>query len=133
MYFISILSIKNRYKLLYKLLEERSSEESISHKYMPSYEEHVIFVANNPYRYWFFIVEDFDTVVGSIYMTKNNEIGISIFKEHRRKGYAVWALNNIKQYARYELYANINPANQKSIELFEKAGFKHIQNTYKLG
>ena len=29
--------------------------------------------------------------------------------------------------------ANINPLNTKSIEMFERLGFKHIQNTYKYG
>ena len=40
----------------YRFLEKRIF--SISHGSMPSFEEHADFVANNPYRFWFFIQSD---------------------------------------------------------------------------
>lgn len=130
----------NTYKVLYRLLQEREPEEHISHKSMPTYEDHVIFVASKPYKIWNLIAVDniniasslCSGIVGAIYLTHKDEIGVSIFKEHRKNGYATWALNCIS-YLEKPLYANINPANQKSINFFERAGFKHIQNTYKLG
>jgi L-amino acid N-acyltransferase YncA len=36
------------------------------------------------------------------------------------------------KHPRPEFLANINPANARSIRMFEKMGFGHIQNTYRL-
>lgn len=125
---------------LFELLQEREKDESISHKEMPTYLEHIKFVQNNTYAVWNIIFDQSkDDIIGSIYVTNNGEIGISVYKEYRRQGYAKQILKDIVYSYRKiypccpdPLYANINPANTKSIALFEQAGFKHIQNTYKL-
>lgn len=128
---------------LFELLQEREKDESISHKEMPTYLEHIKFVQSDPYERWFIIFdEDEHDIVGSVYITKKNEIGIAIYKNCSRRGYAKAVLSkfnvmhsvldNFSYYTRSPFYANINPANTKSIALFEQAGFKHIQNTYKL-
>lgn len=122
---------------IYNLLAEREAHESISHNKMPSWEEHLAFVGRVPYKGWYVIV-DIDVshtdVLGSIYITYANEIGIGVFKKHRRAGIATDAIKLIMEAHPEKFFiANINPANDKSIKLFtEKLGFKHIQNTYRL-
>ena len=52
-YFEEILKNKENFDVLYELLKKR--EHNISHVKMPSIEQHIEFVKNNPYRYWFFL------------------------------------------------------------------------------
>ena len=65
-----------------QILFERlgSRKFSISHKNMPTLEEHVEFVRNHPYRMWWLIVDALDTekIIGSIYVNHDNSIGIDI-------------------------------------------------------
>lgn len=119
--------------LLYRLLVERKAHESISHIDMPTWGEHSKFVDTKPYKGWYIIVSDSEPV-GSIYITYQNEIGIHILDDYRKKGIGTAALAELmaKHQERFYL-ANINPANEKSVKFFtEKHAFKHIQNTYKL-
>jgi cyclase len=109
---------------LYDLLAERTPEQSISHKEMPTYERHLAFVIGSPYYAWYLITTD-DTVVGAIYLTRQWEIGIGIFRAHQRRGYARQAIEKLMDlHGRNGRYlANINPANEASIALFRKLGF----------
>ena len=120
------------YKFLYELLLQRKKIVNISHKKMPTYEEHVKFIESEPYSKWYIIQID-DKKIGSIYLTKENEIGIFVKEDIQRRGIGSNALNeliNINPGLRY--LANINPKNEKSIEFFKKSGFKLIQYTYEL-
>ena len=123
---------KSDYGFLYDLLEERNSQVNISHKTMPTYDEHLKFIKSKPYSKWY-IIKYNDQKVGSIYLTKINEIGIHIVKEIRRKNVATSALKILmKKNLRIRFLANINPKNKKSIEFFIKQNFKLIQYTYEL-
>ena len=62
-------------KLLYEFLKKRKF--NISHKDIPTYENHLKFVKNNPYRKWFLILYNFE-IIGSIYILYDNGIGIDI-------------------------------------------------------
>jgi len=115
---------------LYQLLSERTPEQSISHKRMPAYEEHVTFVRSRPYEAWY-VVEDGD-MVGAIYLTKNREVGIFVIKEFQAHGYAQAAIAELRKRHPGPLLANVNPANTASQHLFEKLGGKIIQVTYAL-
>jgi diamine N-acetyltransferase len=58
-------------------------------------------------------------------------VGIVIEEAHREKGYALEALQEIINYSFevllvHSLYCNINSSNEKSVRLFEKAGFKLV-------
>jgi RimJ/RimL family protein N-acetyltransferase len=118
-------------KALYDLLGERTPEQSISHKEMPSWEGHVAFVKSKPYRAWYFIfANDIGDAVGATYLTKQNEIGIAIFKAHRGKGYAKEAIQELMKLHDGPFLANINPNNWASRWLFDRLGFKFIQVTY---
>jgi RimJ/RimL family protein N-acetyltransferase len=116
---------------LYELLKEREGFESISHKRMPSIKEHFEFIDSIPYKYWFLINNEEQQTVGAIYLTDKNEIGVGIFKDHRRKGYARGAIEKLilEVADGGPFHANINPENQKSIDLFESMGFKQSQLT----
>ena len=120
-------------QILWELLQERTPEQSISHKDMPTWERHCLFISSYPYISWYLIETD-EGIVGSIYLTNLDEIGIFIFKEYHGKGYAAEAIQLLmKTHPRDQFLANINPSNFKSESLFKKLGFKHIQNTYSYG
>lgn len=125
--------------VLYGLLREREPVHNISHKTLPTWEEHVAFVAPRPYQAWYLIIDDI-LPVGAIYLTKppeksraGDEIGVFIFKAYQRRGYARAAVRELMRIHGPRRYlANINPANTSSIKLFNALGFRHIQNTYEL-
>jgi len=128
-----LISVKNFYgadRILFALLQERTEDQSISHKEMPTYEKHCEFVSSDPYRGWFMILNEHGLVVGTIYITEQNEIGIQIFTDSHGKGYGKKAVQIIMGMYKGPFLANINPKNQRSIQFFEGFGFKHIQNTY---
>lgn len=107
----------------FELLKERKPHESISHKTMPTWEQHLRFVESAPYRAWFVLVQDQERV-GCAYVSRANEIGIGIFERHRRKGHATKALERLLAlYGDERLLANINPSNAASVALFGKLGF----------
>lgn len=122
------------YSLLYQLLGEREIDEAISHQGMPTFKQHIDFINRRPYKFWGMIIQGEGNVVGSIYLSHSNEIGIAIFKKHRRKGYAKAAIKTLlRTFANEKFFiANINPLNVKSIDLFKGLGFGIIQETYKL-
>ena len=47
---------KSDYRFLYNLLKERDPRANISHKKMPTYNEHVMFVSSRPYSKWYVIL-----------------------------------------------------------------------------
>lgn len=103
--------------VLYELLKEREPNINISHKSLPSLEQHKAFIKDEPYLEWFLIKAEIEEkkheYVGSIYITRNNEIGLFVFKRHQGKGYGSAALNTIKvRYPKMRLLANIAPGNK---------------------
>jgi len=119
-------------EFLYKLLEKRDSTANISHKKMPSYEEHVQFVHSKPYSVWYVIIVNNERV-GSIYLSKQDEIGILLISDMTGKGMGRIALELLmRKNPRKRYLANISPKNKKSTEFFEKNGFRLIQYTYEL-
>lgn len=115
---------------LWDLLAERPAVARISHKTMPTYEEHEAFVASRPYAYWY-LIHDGAQVVGAVYLTYENEIGVHIFEEYQRRGHARRAIAEImKRHPREQFYANIAPHNETSKQLFVSAGFRELQHTY---
>ncbi len=120
-------------KVLYELLKERPANANISHTAMPSWMAHIFFVSKMPYAAWYLIMasETSPEVLGSIYLTKANEIGIFIFKRHQGMGHAGGAIKELMRLHPRERYlANIAPSNQPSLGLFKHLGFEKIQETY---
>ena len=123
---------KSDYRFLYDLLMERDTRVNISHKKMPTYNQHVSFVSAKPYSKWYVILYRVNKV-GSIYLTSQNEIGIFIKKSFQNKQIGNIALRKLIQKNPKKRYlANVNPKNKKSIRFFKNNGFKLIQYTFEL-
>ena len=111
---------------------ERDSRQNISHKKMPTYNQHVSFVSSKPYSKWYVILHGVNKA-GSIYLTSQNEIGIFIKKSFQNKKIGNTALCELIQKNPKKRYlANVNPKNKKSIQFFKNYGFKLIQHTFEL-
>jgi hypothetical protein len=131
---------------LYKLLEERPAAANISHKVLPTWEEHCQFVLGmapglrdefsrqHPrYRRWDLVCEENSRIVGAVYLTNRDEIGISIFAGDQRMGYASAALRMlIKECGPRDYLANVAPGNSASLLFFAKHGFIPIQHTLRM-
>ena len=134
-------------EVLYRLLCERTDAKNvnISHVTLPSYEDHQYFVRNHPFQAWYLIrVQTKDgslDSVGSIYLTKppsasraGSEIGIAVFKDRWRNGYARAALRGLMEiHGPGPYFANINPKNAASLALFFSEGFGFCQMTLRKG
>ena len=117
-------------KFLFDLLKQREGIVNISHKSLPTWEEHVEFIKNNTYQSWDIIWVD-NVRIGNIYLTDRDEIGIFLDRKYQSNGYGSIAINEfMKKNGKKRYLANINPTNYKSIQFFGKHGFIHIQNTY---
>lgn len=118
--------------ILYDLLNERTGDATvnISHRAFPPWAEHVEFIESRPYAYWY-LLRVGTACVGAVYLTKADEIGVHIFRKYHGNGYGGEAVEMlIKRHPRRAYKANINPANERSIALFQKLGFRLLQQTY---
>ena len=128
----SMSRVKNADVLLYELLKERPPEAWISHRGMPTWEEHKKFLASHPYHALYIVFNADDVPVGSVYLSRAREIGIFIFKEHQHKGYGSQAVSELMTKWPGRFYANIAPGNTGSKAFFLQLGAKLIQETYQL-
>ena len=128
---ISLKSVTNSdVKFLFDLLKERNPLVNISHKKMPTYNQHRKFIKSKPYSKWYIILKS-KQKIGSIYLSKNDEIGIFLSKKFQGKNVGNFALNELmKKNPRKRFLANVSPKNKKSMEFFKKNGFKLIQYTF---
>jgi len=123
---------KNDMLFLYELLKNRDRNANISHKKMPSYDEHVEFVMSKPYTNWY-IIECDKKNVGSIYLSKRDEIGISINNDFEYDQIAKMALKllmKINPRKRYRV--NVSPKNIRLQEFFLKSGFTGFEYVYEM-
>ena len=131
--------------VLWALLVERSEENdqnvNISHRALPSREEHDEFISSKPYYVWNLISID-SRWLGYVSVTWRNDIGIVLFTTERGNGYGKLSIRKLldevhplpaqKGQRPGHFVVNINPFNERSIRLFDGFGFKHCQNTYEL-
>lgn len=97
---------------------------------MPSFATHKRFIQSYPYRAWYLITVN-KHYVGTVYLTRRDEIGIFIFRSLRGEGFGPTAIRLLMdKHPRKRFLANINPRNGSSVLLFRRLGFTHIQNTY---
>ena len=130
---VSIYATPNSYQTLYDLLMERTKVQSISHKQMPTMQEHIKFVVGHPYEAWYLIHTAGQAhPVGAAYLTKQREIGIFIFRHHQGQGYGAAALKALRIAHPGPMLANIAPANEPSLAFFKKHGAVLIQHTFQL-
>ncbi len=105
---------------LYDLLKEKDPRANISHKMMPSFSK------------WY-VIEVSTNNIGSIYLTQNNEIGISIKNDFEAKEIISQIINLlIKKHPRSKYFVNVNPKNGKYIQFLKNHKFHLIQHTYQL-
>ena len=128
---ISLKSVTNfDVKFLFDLLKERDPRVNISHRKMPTYSQHTKFIKSKPYSKWYIILKS-KQKIGSIYLSKNDEIGIFLSKKFQGKNVGNFALNELmKKNPRKRFLANVNPKNKKSISFFKNNNFKLIQYTF---
>lgn len=123
---------------LYRMLGERTADQSISHRGMPTFDEHCAFMCSNPYAAWYIVETDKlgnakTTPIGHVYLTKHDEVGVFITSWLTAKGFGMAAVRKFMQMHKRDRYlANINPNNAVSQKLFGELGFKPIQHTYEL-
>ena len=99
---------------------------------MPSYDEHVNFILSNPYPIWY-IIEYEGKKIGSIYLSKQDEIGISLVDNslYDKIGKSIIKLLN-KNNPRKRYLAKVSPQNKKLQNFFVNNGFTGLEYTYEL-
>ena len=134
---------------LYSHMEQRSPDQNISHRSMPTWEQHVAFVGSKPYSGWWLVYDHIEasnagedgegcpqreyTCIGQVYFTRAREIGIQISNDYWRIGYGSEITTKvIEMVPRGPIFANVSPRNIASQKLFESLGFGVVQWTYRL-
>jgi len=124
---------------LYHMLGQRNTWENISHKAMPSYDDHVKFYASRPYKGWYAIREgdehDSCAYIGSVYVSKWDEIGIFLLTGYKHKGYGKRVVSEMipkKHRGVPTFYANISPNNSASLAFFANLGYTYIRTDREL-
>ena len=123
---------KNHMLFLYELLKNKDPNSNISHKKMPSYDEHVKFVMSEPYTIWYIIEYDKKNV-GAIYLSKRDEIGISINNDSEYDQIAKIALRLLMELNPRKRYlVNVSPKDVRSQEFLLKNGFTGLEYVYEI-
>ena len=123
---------KNDALFLYDLLKNKDPNANISHKKMPSYDEHVEFVMSKPYTNWYIIEYDKKNV-GTIYLSKQDEIGISINKDYEYDQIVKSALELLMKLNQRKRYlANTSSKDVRSQEFLLKNGFTSLEYVYEM-
>lgn len=127
--------------VLYQLLQERPRESWVTHKSMPTFEEHQRFVRSGPFLWWY-VIEVGGGYIGAIEATDRNKVGVYILRKFRRKGYGGKALRlffdthkplpAIPAIRNGHWLANIAVLNEDSKAFFRKMGFSPLQETWVL-
>ena len=117
---------------LYELLTARKPNVNISHKKLPTYVKHVKFVMSKPYSKWYIIYRATEKI-GSVYITKQDEIGIHFKEKNITNKICSKVLKMIiKKNPRDRYLININPSNTKMKKFLKNEGFELIQHTYEI-
>ena len=120
---------KSDLKFLFNHLKERDPREKISHKKMPTYDEHVKFVLSKPYSKWYIIFER-NKKIGSVYLTKADELGLHLKKEYFRESLLKEILESLmKSEPNKRFVFNVSPRNKKFMKFLQKNGYMISQQT----
>ena len=117
---------------LYELLTARKPNVNISHKKLPTYVKHVKFVMSKPYSKWYIIYRATEKI-GSVYITKQDEIGIHFKEKNITNKIRSKVLKMIIKKNPHDRYLiNINPSNTMMKKFLKNEGFELIQHTYEI-
>lgn len=133
--FICVKKDDAHIRVLYELL--RSRKFNISHCEPPSFEEHELFVMNNPYRQWYLISKN-KNFIGTVYLLRDNCVGIYVkdCEELVMRRTIAWLLENkkplpgIKSVRPPHFFINLAPENKAFAFVLEEIGASPIQVTY---
>jgi RimJ/RimL family protein N-acetyltransferase len=123
MQLMSLYDEPYEWELPFQLLKEREPHQNISHRRVPTWQEHCTFIRSRPYEAWYWFTSPAGFAAGCVYLSKQREIGIGVLKAHRGQGLASQAIQELMRLHPGRFLANINPANEASIALFRKLGF----------
>jgi len=134
---IKINSSNQHKKKLFKLLQER--DFAISHGEDVSFEQHCKFVDNHPYRAWF-LIEFSNEIIGSIYISKDNSIGIDLSKNYLIHIDGVLnlllskykPLKGINSVRNKNFFINVSDKNNYLKQTLKRLGYSPIQTSYQL-
>lgn len=129
-YLSDIYALPHCWGVPYKLLQEREPYQNISHKSMPTWEDHCAYMRSRPHSHWYVFTSAGGFLAGCVYLSKQREIGIGVLKAHRGQGLGKAAVLELMRLHPGRFLANVAPGNEASIKLFAGLGFTHIQNTY---
>lgn len=133
-----IIPNKDQINELYVQLKNRVF--SISHRDLPSMEEHKNFVKNNPYRAWF-IVKIQNKILGNIYIQYDNSIGFNFQEEITSKEieetieliYSKFKpLKSIPSKRPDYFFINVNSSNLSLQKKLFSLNYLEIQRTYRI-
>ena len=124
-------------KELFNLLKMRNF--LISHEGKISFSTHCQFVEDHPYRQWFFI-EFCNKIIGSIYISKDNSLGIDLNKENLihlagtlnilyKKYKPLKGINSVRN---KNFFINVSDKNNYLKQALKRLGYSPIQTSYQL-
>ena len=123
---------ENDMPFLYELLKNKDPNANISHKKMPTYDEHIKFVLSKPYTNWYVIEYD-EKNAGAIYLSKRDEIGISISNDYEYEQIAKTAIKLlIELNPRKRYLVNVSPKYIRTQEFLLKNGFSGLEYVYEM-
>jgi hypothetical protein len=127
---------ENQINVLFQLLKNR--KHNISNIILPTFDSHIKFVKNHPYRAWYLIKLN-HIYIGSTYIMRNNCIGISLIDDASSFPQVVELilkkikpLKEIKSVRPPNFYINIATTNKKLESQVVKMGALKIQSSYSL-
>ena len=131
-----IESMADHIDILFDLFKKRNHR--ISGNPDTSFAEHQAFVTNHPYRAWFFIIRN-DEVVGSIYVGKDNGIGVDLSESELdllnpvilKLIAAVRPNPGIPSLRNKEFFINVSASDLPKIRALESIGCSKIQETFR--
>ena len=124
-------------KASYKLYKTRPKYHLISAEKTLKYVDHVKFVKKNPYRKWFIIKLNKESI-GTVYFTPENSIGYYILDKYIKYTKVIFLklLTDIKPLPKKlsvnqkNFTINISPRNKKYEKIINAMGGKIIQKTF---
>lgn len=128
---VDVYSTDKAAQVLYDLLKERKDWQNISHKAMPTWEDHVRFIESRPYAHWY-LVEHEGEFVGAIYISKQRELGRFLFERFTGKGLMHEAFKILRNRHPGKFIGNVSPLNRPAQKQVEKEGWKLVQYVYVL-